>query len=739
MRSDNGGEYIDNELKEWCKQRGTVLDYTPPYTPQLNGKAERLNRTLTEKVRALLKDGDTSKKMWGEAVRTAAYLLNRSPTEALDTTPFEKWNSVKPDLSRLQFFGCDAHAKDLTQLKKLDDRSKKFTFVGYAPNGYRLYTEIKGKGKIIISRDVKFSEMKKPERNLTRNKTTFEDDSTEEIEAERDQEEERRDIEEQIESSEEEEDDEIQFEDARQQIEEQEEYGRGKRAKRPPVRLNDYVYLTYEEAITGPEKENWKKAIEEEKKSLEENKTWKIVDRSEAKNNKIISNKWVFKLKDDGRYKARLVIRGCEQRYGMDYEETFSPVVNSSSLRTLLAVANKRKDNIVKFDIKTAFLYGSLDEEIFMELPEGYKGSNKICKLQKALYGLKQAPLQWNHRFTTFLTSEGLQPLETEPCIYNNEDNSLTLAIYVDDGLLIGQDKKKMKRLLDSLGREFKMTTFPDPKSFLGIELEQTAEYLRLKQPNFATQVVKKFKMENSKPASTPMLANDDRSDETTGNFPYRESVGSLLYLANKTRPDLAYSVGFASRHLENPTGQDITNVKRILRYVNETVDLGIKYQAGDCTEFEELVCYTDSDFAGDPETRKSTTGYVILYCGGPISWCSRKQPIIALSSTEAEFIAAAECCKEVLYIKSLIEELTNKIVKIELNVDNQSSKELIKNGVGNKRSKHIDVRYRFITAEVRKKAIALKYCPTDAQLADIFTKALGSNKFVKHRNNLVT
>lgn len=737
LRCDNGREYVNEELKIWCRRRGTILDVTTPYTPQLNGKAERMNRTLIEKTRALLTDAQIDKSFWGEAVRTAAYLTNRSPTDAVKGTPLENWTSQKPDLTRLHIFGCNAYTKTLTPLKKLDDRCKSYIFVGYAPNGYRLYDE--ERRKIVISRDVKFKE-----EITSKNKSAKIN-----IHAEEEQTEKQEEIEnnmENISGSEEEYQDadlEIEEEESQEETqedtqEEQEELGRGKRKRKIPDRYKDYVYLTYIEATTGPDKENWKKAIEEEKKSLEENNTWKTVDRTEAKSKKILSNKWVFKIKDDGRYKARLVVRGCEQRHGIDYEETFSPVVNSSSLRTLLAIATKRRDYIVKFDIKTAFLYGNLDEEIFMELPDGYNCNNKICRLNKALYGLKQAPLRWNQRFTTFLKTKGLKPTKAEPCIYRTDDNTLILAIYVDDGLIIGQNRQSIDKLLSNLGKEFHISVFKDIKSFLGIEIQQDKEGLKLLQLNYADHVVKMFNMENSKPVNTPILINDDRSEEINEVFPYRESVGSILYLSSKTRPDLAYAAGYASRHLDKPYKQDVANIKRILRYINATKNLGISYKVNNDKNKEELIGYTDSDYAGDVETRKSTTGFIIMYCNGPISWCSKKQSVVALSSTEAEYIAATECCKEILYLKFLIEELTGKSVKATLNIDNQSTIHLIKNGIGNKRSKHIDIRYRFINEKVAEGLISVNYCSTDTQLADIFTKALGQNKFEIHKKRLL-
>ncbi|CAK9799227.1 Copia protein [Anthophora plagiata] len=279
----------------------------------------------------------------------------------------------------------------------------------------------------------------------------------------------------------------------------------------------------------------------------------------------------------------------------------------------------------------------------------------------------------------------------SEPCILKTKDNSLTLAIYVDDGLLTGQDTRKMKKLQDNLGKEFKITAVTSLKTFLGIEIKRDIDYMKLKQSSYAAQIVERFNMENSVSAYTPILTNGSTKEEPN-DFP------------------------------------------------KPTEHLGIKYEAKESKDFEELVCYIDSDYAGDPETRKSTTGYVILYGGGLISWCSRKQPpLIAWSSTEAEFITVAECCKQALYLKTLIEELTSKPVRIKLTIDNQGAIELIKNGVENKRSKHIDLRYRFIIDKYRQGIIELSYCPTDVQVADIFTKPLGNTKFNKNRDKLVS
>jgi len=242
--------------------------------------------------------------------------------------------------------------------------------------------------------------------------------------------------------------------------------------------------------------------------------------------------------------------------------------------------------------------------------------------------------------------------------------------------------------------------------------------------------------MDKAKSVKIPILKNENRNTSKKEDYKYREIIGSLLYLSTKTRPDISFSVGFSSRYIENYSQENINDVKHILKYLNGSINQGIYYKSNAKTNC--LQAYCDADFAGDQETRRSTTGYIIYYGGGAVSWCSRRQPIIALSSTEAEYIAAAECCKELLYLKTLLEELQSEDIQIELNIDNQSTIALIVNGVVNRRSKHIDVKYRFVHDMIKNNIIKIKYCPTENQKADILTKPLNRVKFEKCKEHMV-
>lgn len=711
IRCDSGGEYIGNNLKSWCKSRGIILDYTVSHTPQLNGKAERLNRTLLDKTRALLFESNVSKELWGEAIRTSAYLMNRSPSQAVPKTPSEMWTGRKPDLSCLQIFGSDAHSKVLGKTKKLDPRSKKLTFVGYSLNGYRLWNS--ESRKLINARDVIFEERKViPEEKTLINLNQW----PEELET----------TEEEVEI----------VQDQTQQIQLDEEIEPRRRNRRPPVKFNDYVLLTFEEATTGSDKDKWLEAIEEEKTSLMENKTWELIEKDVIQNKKILSSRWVFKVKDDGRHRARLVIRGCEQIYGIDYEETFSPVISDSAIRLMFAISANLDYKMKKFDIKTAFLYGEVKEDIYMEIPEGFNENGKVCKLKKSLYGLKQAPLQWNIKFSEFLKKTGFIQLKTERCIFKTDDSSIILALYVDDGIIFSKNEDSIKMILEELKNEFKITVFENIETFVGVHVTETSNSINLTQEKFANTIVERFGMKDAKISKIPMETSKILDSKKNITFPYREAIGNLLYISNKTRPDIAFSVGLSSRRMIEPTDYDVNNVKKIIKYIKGTVNDGITFRKdGDLTT---LNAYCDADFAGDEQTRRSTTGYVIYYSGAPIVWCSRRQPIVATSTTEAEFISAAECCREVLYLKSVISEVLNIDVKINLCVDNQSALALIKNNVLNRKRKHIDVKYHFICEKVNEGLINVQYCPSNENVADIFTKPLGGNIFNKFKSRLL-
>lgn len=731
IKVDGGTEF--KPVIEWCRTKGIVVDITTPYTPQLNGKVERLNRTLCEKMRAILFDSEMGKPFWGEALLLSCYLLNRSPTVGQDVTPIEVWTGKRPNLSKMLVFGCTVYAKKLGYIKKLDERSEKCKFIGYSTVGYRLYSE--EKQKVITSRDVVVVD---PESCKTKNVSIdlfFDDNPEDSADEESLSDESSVDVENSCNDTDESENSNHSYQlRPRNDIRQPDRLGQSASESNVNDLIGDAtVLLTYQEAVTGSDSKNWLEAINYEKSVLDKNNTWSLVKKEEADGHKIISSKWVFRIKENGVFRARLVARGFEQPFNK-VEENYSPVVHITSLRTLLAIAASRNLKLYTFDVNSAFIQAECTEKVFMHIPEGYKPKpGCVCKLKRNLYGLRSAPLSWNKKVKRSLEELGLSALKSEPCVFKNNNCTMYLALYVDDGLLLGEPKE-MDIILEKLQELFDCKVNRNPSSFLGMEVDVSDKGIRLTQMEYAKNVLTKYNMNEAKPTDTPIVAKEKCDDVKTNiTFPYREAIGSLLYLATKTRADIAYAVNLEARFVENPNTVDIQNVKRTLRYVKGTSDLGIWFKKGD---INTLYVYCDSDYAGCTDTRRSTSGCICFLNGGPISWWSRRQPIVALSSTEAEFIAAADAIKEVSYIKSLIEELTlNVSVDIVLNMDNTGAMSLIKNGKFNGRSRHIDVRYYFVCEKYQNNFFQLVHCPTEKQVADILTKPLCNIKFQKFRN----
>lgn len=494
---------------------------------------------------------------------------------------------------------------------------------------------------------------------------------------------------------------------------------------------------TYKDAMNGNDSKNWKNAMREELDSLMKNNTWVLVQR--PANVTTVDNKWVFKIKQEKknapiRYKARLVARGFTQEYGVNYFETFSPVVRFTSIRTILAISAQREMKIKQFDIKTAFLNGDLSETVYMEQPMGFQdGSGRVCMLKKSLYGLKQSSRCWNKKFTCFIKLFGFVKSVYDPCVFISRRNgALTiLAIHVDDGIISSESMDEIKSVLKHLNEHFEVKEM-EIGCFLGLEIQQNEDKsIFIHQSTYAEKVLNRFNFSNCNGISTPSdhnqpLHNFEESEPS--NFDYRKLIGSLMYLAIGTRADIAHAVSVASRFLEKPTIVHERAGKRILRYIKTTLNYGILYTKN---RSDEIIAYSDADFAGDVNTRKSTSGSVLFFGENIISWSSERQQSVSLSTTESEYIAAAQCVKELIWLKRLFcEILDKKSIKALLYMDNQSAIRLIKNPEFHKRSKHIDIRYHFIREKYEKKLFDVEYVSTNNMLADILTKALPAAKF---------
>nr|KYP55970.1 Retrovirus-related Pol polyprotein from transposon TNT 1-94 [Cajanus cajan] len=472
--------------------------------------------------------------------------------------------------------------------------------------------------------------------------------------------------------------------------------------------------------------------MDEEFGAIERNKTWELTNLPEGA--RPIGVKWVYKKKmnvegEVERYKARLVVKGYRQKKGIDYDEVFSPVTRMESIRLLISLAAQKQWPILQMDVKSAFLNGVLKEEVYVEQPLGYMkrgDEKKVLRLRKSLYGLKQAPRSWNERIDGYFKKNGYEQCPYEHALYikKSEKDMMVVALYVDDLIFTGSNAKLIKEFKEIMKKEFEMTDLGLMKYFLGLEVKQSDEGIFISQERYALEILKKFKMEDCNPVSTPMEPGTKLSKfdggERANSGRFRSLVGSLRYLTS-TRPDLMLSVGITSKFMEDPSYTHWKALKRILRYVRGSLSLGLFYSKSDDYQ---LVGYSDSDWCGDVDDRKSTSGYVFLLENTAFTWLSKKQPIVTLSTCEAEYVAASWSVCHAVWLSNLLRHMgVIRDEGIVIRVDNKSAIELAKNLVNHGRSKHIDVRFHFIREQIREGKVELEHVESRAQAADIFTK----------------
>lgn len=497
---------------------------------------------------------------------------------------------------------------------------------------------------------------------------------------------------------------------------------------------------SYAEAMLRPDKDKWIEAMNEEIMSLVKNDVFELVERP---NCNIVTNKWVLKIKrktngEIDRYKARLVARGFSQIYGMDYHETYAPVVNTVCIRMLFAMAAARKLHMSQFDVKTAFLNGTLDETVYMEQPEGFAENNsKVCRLKRSLYGLKQSPRQWNKRFTEFLTEQRLAVSQYDNCVFYKRGPLLILAIYVDDGIIFAEEQRDIEHLLRQLKKNFEIHQL-ELSSFLGFQIHRGVEgEIYLHQFNYIKKLLKTFRMTDCAPIDTPASVSPAQSDELVNSgTPYREAVGSLLYAAIMTRVDIAQAVAKVARRVENPTVSDWKAVKRIFRYLKGKENYAIAYMPN-CRN--EMTVYCDADFAGDQDSSRSTSGMVFMIGDGPINWKSTRQNLISLSSTEAEFVSLCQAVKDTVWLKRFGEEISIFDRKpVQIYSDNQSAIRIASNEKCMHRTRHMSVQASYPREQMELGIIKVDHIPGDRQLADVLTKPLAHRAFMNNISKLM-
>uniref|UniRef100_A0A146LH62 Retrovirus-related Pol polyprotein from transposon TNT 1-94 n=3 Tax=Lygus hesperus TaxID=30085 RepID=A0A146LH62_LYGHE len=754
LRTDNGTEYVNSEFSDFLEKSGIRHEVTIPHTPEQNGVAERANRTICEMARSMLLESDLPKPFWAEACSTAVYLKNRQPHRSLDgAIPEQLWTGKKIDLSHLRVFGCTAFAHIPKQFrKKFDAKSQQLIFVGYClrSKGYRLL-DLKNPKRIIRARDVSFIEngfcpgvnsstSDELQLTVTPASSVLEEESSGPSSAS-EEEETISDRSSNYSTPEGEEDEET-------GAELEEGVVRYPQRDRKPREFPGFVLYqamineenfdprTYKDVLSSANKDEWMLAMKEEMSSLLENEVWELTDR--PPDAKIVDCKWVYKTKIDTdgkiRYKARLVAKGFSQHYGIDYFETFSPVVRRSSIRLLLSLAAQMDLKIVHFDVQTAFLHGELQETVFMKQPEGFSSADskdQVCRLKKAIYGLKQSSRTWNMKVNDVLIKNGYESLKNEACIYMKRKGPslILIALYVDDFYVFHNDEKEKNDLFLTLERFFKIKDLGEARSCLGMRIRRSEDgTLFLDQAQYIDAVLQRFHMSECKPVATPLetkLKDDSEELPKTleSSLPYQNLVGCLMYLAVNTRPDIAHAASFLSQYNTCYTVTHWKWAKRVLRYLKGTSNFCLVYRKG-CNL--KLTGFVDSDWAGNPRDRKSTTGYAFELGGGLISWESKKQPTVALSSTEAEYMGLTEGSKEAIHLQRLLSEIMKSDGQpIVIYNDNQSALKLSMNHMFHNRTKHIDIKHHFVRECIENAQVILEYMPTNKMPADMLTKSL--------------
>uniref|UniRef100_A0A2N9EWS2 Protein kinase domain-containing protein n=1 Tax=Fagus sylvatica TaxID=28930 RepID=A0A2N9EWS2_FAGSY len=741
-------------------------------TSQQNGRAERKLRHILDTVRALLLSSKVPVPFWGEAVLTAAHAINRIPSPTISNqTPYERLFGSPPHYQHLRSFGSACFVLlQPHEHNKLEPRSRLCCFLGYGETqkGYRCYDPIAH--RLRISRHVVFWEHRlftevsqfRPFFSLSSLSDIFPEVSPPSLESFPPSPEVSTSIP-QTESS-----DHFSGSSSQETHHSLPESSalapsedpapattlrRSSRVTTLPSHLRDFHCYTalatlhephsYREASSNP---LWQAAMTEELDALSRTRTWDLVDLPPEKS--VVGCKWVFKIKtrSDGsieRYKARLVAKGFTQEYGIDYEETFAPVARLSSVRTLLAVAASRQWKLFQMDVKNAFLNGDLSEEVYMQPPPGLSHPpDKVCRLRRALYGLKQAPRAWFAKFSSTISRLGFSISSYDSALFlrRTGKGTILLLLYVDDMIITGDDLSGIQELKAFLSQNFEMKDLGHLSYFLGLEITSSDDGFYLTQAKYTSDLLSRAGLTDHKILDTPIEFNARLTPSSGELLPdptlYRQLVGSLVYLT-VTRPDISYAVHQVSQFMFAPRSTHYAAVLRILRYLKGTLFHGLHFSAQSPLT---LRAYSDVDWAGDPTDRRSTTGYCFLLGSSLISWRSKKQSVVARSSTEAEYRALADTTSELLWLRWLLQDLgVSTSSATPIYCDNRSAIQIARNDVFHERTKHIEIDCHLVRHHLLQGSLQLISVSSHDQLADIFTKSHPTGPEAQQQQSIVS
>ena len=764
VRADGGGEFIAHSLQEWLKKNSVPFNPSPPRTPEMNSYAERIIGTLSSMVRAMLKQAKLSEGYWCFAVQVAAFLYNRTPHRALQSTarptPHETFTNQRPDLSTIVPFGCIGvmHLAKATRTGMLADTGEYVRMLGYDAR-QQVYLVRTQEGAI------KRTKITKWYKQLYRFPLVWRKAGPQGAAAgtggtprmaPR-----------------------IEEEPTRQQNESpvqtpQQSLRRSNRTKRRPLREGvipwealasmdtntDSLLVTVDEiesipsnlheAWYGKDQSHWRPSIKDELNSLQENKTWHAVNIDP--HTKTIDTKWVFKkkLKADGsiRHKTRLVCRGYNQEYGVNYFNSYAPTLSLGSLRTLLAIAARHGYSIQNYDISCAYTYGKIDADIYLDIPEGYipkdeqeaaflkTPGRKALKLDRSLYGLVQSGHIWNATLKEFLLKQGFKPLGSDNCIFKKTVNgrNIIMGVYVDDLIILHKSHQDLADFTKALADRFKFKNLGPIRKTLGIEVDHNHDgSYSIHQQTYIAQLAEKFGQRCSKRAKTPLAIKKfddyDDTDPKINNTLYRSVIGASLYVAVATRPDIMFAVNHLACFSQDPRQSHMDAALRLIRYLINTSHYRITYKTGD------LVTYADASWNATKEGA-SVTGYFAEFAGGPVAWRSSRQKNKAMSSGEAEYVALSELGREIIHLRNLLSELEIPFAETTYaHCDSACAISMATKQGFTQRSKGIRLCYHNVREMVNNEEMHVEKIDGKINPADCLTKPLGRAKVEEYAN----
>merc|ERR1712023_43512 len=773
LRGDNGGEYTGQRFQDYLKENGIAWRPSTPRTPEQNSISERTIRTLCTIIRSLLNHADMSHKYWCYACETATYLYNRLEHSALKgTTPYEKFIGKKPNISNLVTWGCIGvcHVLPDKRNNALSDTAKYVRMLGYHQR-FKTYIVMTETGKILSRKISKWYEkvFKFPKRKNKEIKINSDDDGDKDLSSSSNA---------KHSSS------------KNHTTQESIAVSRPRRKRTFPTRmgqdlifneiktltnerddiLNDTdinAYLssikniddttpkTYKEAITGDEKNHWIPSIADELNSLRETDTFELVKLPKGVN--IVSSKWVFKKKtnsdDSIRYKSRLVARGFTQQFNKDYYFTYYPTLGMTSFRLILAFATKHGYTLRGIDIKTAYLYGKIDTDIFMQIPQGFEPTpseqriislpgKTVWKLKRSLYGLKQSAYLWGKTFSKFLTSVGFKSLTADPCIYIHRERDLIIATYVDDCIILLKDIHNHLWLLKELKKNFKLNDLGPLKQCLNIEIKKTDNATSISQRKYIEKMFHNFNIHKYPKATTPRSTTAKLDFEESADYDptfYRSMIGALIYIVIGTRPDIAEAVSKLASYSQSPKKVHKKAVHRVIQYLYNTRHYKIVY-TNEENEKNLLHAYSDANLSNGKKHGYSRSGIITFYSGGPISWKSKLQTVVCESTRDSEYIAASLCSRDLIYAREFLQDLIGNLSNSKITLpastlycDNKPAiNTIVRNGYTDK-SKSIRLAYHKIRDLYQRAEIVPEHVGTDNNIADLLTKPLPAPKTAQH------